>query len=331
MRVILLALIVSALVVSAAVFEEDQYEFLFTKWVQQHKKSYDADEFFYRFNVFKANVDKIHEHNLGGHSWKMAMNHFGDLTADEFIATHTGYKRINMSQFRSKNVAQNVKTVAPPSAVDWRVHGAVTPIKDQGQCGSCWAFSTTGSTEGIHFLKTGKLVSLSEQELVDCSQAEGNSGCEGGLMDFGFQYIIDNKGITSEKSYPYTAQDGTCQSSGKTNVATINGFSDVTANSATALKSAAAIQPVSVAIEADQDGFQFYSSGVFTGTCGDALDHGVLVVGYNSTTTPHYWIVKNSWGTSWGMEGYMNMLDDATKNGGSGQCGIMSEPSVPTI
>jgi C1A family cysteine protease len=330
MRVILLALIVSALVASAAVFEEEQYEFLFTKWVQQHKKSYDTDEFFYRFNVFKANVDKIHEHNHGGHTWKMAMNHFGDLNADEFIATHTGYKRINMGVLRSNNVAELDSDVSVPTAVDWRVHGAVTPIKDQGQCGSCWAFSTTGSTEGAYFLKTNKLVSLSEQELVDCSQAEGNSGCEGGLMDFGFQYIMDNKGITTEKAYPYTAQDGTCASSGKPVGATISGFSDVKSNNAPALRTASAVQPISVAIEADQDGFQFYSSGVFSGACGASLDHGVLVVGYNQTTTPHYWIVKNSWGTSWGMAGYMNMLDDSTKNSGAGQCGILSEPSFPT-
>jgi len=333
MKLAVFALLLSVLVVSAVVFEEEQYEFLFTKWVQQHKKSYDADEFFYRFNVFKSNLDKIHQHNQhGGKSWKMSMNQFGDMTADEFIASHTGYNRINMGVFRGKNAPKSVKGPhAVPDSVDWRNEGAVTPVKDQGQCGSCWAFSTTGSTEGAYFLAKHSLVSLSEQELVDCSQEEGNSGCEGGLMDFGFQYIIDNKGITTEKAYPYTAQDGTCQSKGKPPGATISSFTDVAPSDNDALHTAVAQQPVSIAIEADQDGFQFYSSGVFSGDCGDALDHGVLVVGYNQTASPAYWIVKNSWGSSWGDMGYIYLVDDATLNGGTGQCGMLSEPSYPVI
>jgi len=331
MKLTVLALFISAIVVSAAVFQEDEYEFLFTKWVQQHQKSYDSDEFFYRFNTFKDNLDKIHTHNQGKQSWTMAMNQFGDLTADEFIATHTGYNHINMGVLRNANAKHHERKVKLPQAVDWRTSGAVTPVKDQGQCGSCWAFSTTGSTEGAWFLAKNKLVSLSEQELVDCSQAEGNDGCEGGLMDYGFQYIIDNDGITTEKAYPYTATDGTCQSSGKPVGATISTFSDVTPMDNDALRTAVVQQPVSIAIEADQDGFQFYSSGVFSGTCGDALDHGVLVVGYNQTVTPAYWIVKNSWAATWGDQGYIYLVDDATLNGGSGQCGLLSEPSYPTI
>jgi cathepsin L len=333
MKFTVLALLVSTLVVSAVVFEEDQYEFLFTKWVQQHKKSYDADEFFYRYNVFKANLDKIHAHNHGGHSYSMAMNQFGDMTGDEFISTHTGYKHINLSTLRSKNGPKESphKASSAGKAVDWRLQGAVTPVKDQGQCGSCWAFSTTGSTEGAYFLATHTLVSLSEQQLVDCSAAEGNSGCEGGLMDYGFQYIIDNKGITTEKAYPYTAKDDpTCKAKGKPVGATITTFTDVASNNNAALHTAVDGRPVSIAIEADQDGFQFYSEGVFTGTCGNALDHGVLLVGYNSTVTPPYWIVKNSWGASWGDMGYIYLVDDPTLNGGSGQCGLLSEPSYPT-
>jgi len=261
----------------------------------------------------------------------MAMNQFGDMDADEFIATHTGYNKVNMGVLRSGNTKHHKVGVKLPSAVDWRTSGAVTPVKDQGQCGSCWAFSTTGSTEGAYFLSTKKLVSLSEQELVDCSAAEGNSGCEGGLMDFGFQYIIDNKGITTEKAYPYTATDGTCASTGKPVGATISSFSDVSPSDNDALRAAVVQQPVSIAIEADQDGFQFYSSGVFSGDCGDALDHGVLVVGYNQTASPAYWIVKNSWGSSWGDAGYIFLVDDATLNGGTGQCGLLSEPSYPVV
>jgi len=243
----------------------------------------------------------------------MAMNQFGDMDADEFIATHTGYNRVQMGVLRKANTRRHLLGAgAPPTYVDWRDNGAVTPVKDQGQCGSCWAFSTTGSTEGAWFLSSGQLVSLSEQELVDCSAAEGNAGCEGGLMDYGFQYIIDNDGITTEKAYPYTATDGQCASTGKPVGATITSFSDVAGSDNDALRTAVAQQPVSIAIEADQDGFQFYSSGVFSGDCGDALDHGVLVVGYNQTSTPAYWIVKNSWGASWGDAGYIFLVDDAT-------------------
>jgi len=331
MKLTLVALLVAALAVSASVFEEEEYETLFTKWVQQNQKSYDADEFFHRFNIFKNNVDKIELHNQGGHSYKMKMNQFGDMAADEFIATHTGYNQVNMGVLRKANSKKHTLGAKLPTAVDWRTKGAVTPVKDQGQCGSCWAFSTTGSTEGAYFLSTKKLVSLSEQELVDCSAAEGNSGCEGGLMDYGFQYIIDNAGITTEKAYPYTATDGTCASTGKPVGATISSFTDVTGSDNDALRAAVAQQPISIAIEADQDGFQFYSSGVFSGDCGDALDHGVLVVGYNQTASPAYWIVKNSWAATWGDAGYIFLVDDATLNGGTGQCGLLSEPSYPVI
>jgi len=329
MKVAILALFISAIVVSGYVFEESEYETLFTRWVQKHSKSYDADEFFYRFNVFKDNVDKIYQHNQAKHSWKMGMNHFGDMTAEEFIATHTGYKQVKMDTLRASNT-KNLEGKATPSFVDWRSKGAVTPVKDQGQCGSCWAFSTTGSTEGAYFLAGNGLVSLSEQELVDCSQAEGNDGCNGGLMDYGFQYIIDNNGITTEAAYPYTATDGTCQSDGMPVGATITTFTDVTGSDNDALRAAVAQQPVSIAIEADQDGFQFYTSGIFDGACGDALDHGVLAVGYNQTSTPPYWIVKNSWGSSWGDAGYIFLVDDPTLNSGTGQCGLLSEPSYPT-
>jgi len=131
------------------------------------------------------------------------------MTNDEFVTYHHGYKYIRNPVARSKNT--KILSGQPAAAVDWRAKGAVTPVKDQGQCGSCWAFSATGSTEGAHAIATGSLISLSEQQLVDCSAAEGNDGCNGGWMDQAFQYMIDNKGITSEANYKYTAQDGTCK------------------------------------------------------------------------------------------------------------------------
>jgi len=230
---------------------------------------------------------------------------------------------------RSQNVDLSLLHAPAAADVNWTAQGAVTPVKDQGQCGSCWAFSTTGSTESIVFLKTGTLPSLSEQQLVDCSGKEGNQGCNGGLMDYGFQFIIDNKGIAAETAYPYTAKDGSCKA-GQTSIATITGFSDVPANSETALQAAITQQPIAVAVEADQNSFQFYTSGVMTAACGTALDHGVLAVGFGTDATGgDYWIVKNSWGGSWGSNGYI-LLGRGAKFNPNGQCGIQMESSFPT-
>jgi C1A family cysteine protease len=181
--------------------------------------------------------------------------------------------------------------------------------------------------EGAWFISKGKLVSLSEQQLVDCSTAQGNLGCNGGMMDNAFQYVIQNKGIVAEDSYPYTATGpNACQAAGKPVAATLSSFKDVPANSDDALVAAIALQPVSVAVEADQSAFQFYSGGVMTGTCGTALDHGVLAVGYDSDS----FIVKNSWGADWGANGYIQ-LARGPSYGPAGQCGILSAASVPVV
>lgn len=321
------SIIVAALAASPAFAAVDS----FASWAQKHGKTYKSrEELVLRRSVFAANVAKIEAHNAAGESWKMAVNKFADLTGDEFKARFIGGFRAQ--EKRSKNVNLELKLTnvsALPTSVDWEAKGAVTPIKNQEQCGSCWAFSTTGSVEGISFIKTQTLPSLSEQQLVDCSGAEGNQGCNGGLMDYGFQYIIDNKGICSEAAYPYTATDGTCASTKCTNVATITGFTDVPVNSETALLTAIVQQPVSVAVEADQDCFQFYTSGVMTSTCGTQLDHGVLAVGYGTQGSDDYYKVKNSWGADWGMKGYI-LLGRGAKFNPSGQCGIQMAASYPT-
>jgi len=297
-------------------------------------KAYSSpEELKLRRNIYAANVARIEAHNSetaqGKHTFTMGVNKFADMLPSEWKATYgAGYRS---KEKRSANVNTSLlstKVEALPTSVDWTDKGAVTPVKDQGQCGSCWAFSTTGSTEGSVFLKTGTLTSLSEQQLVDCSGAEGNQGCNGGLMDYGFQYIIDNKGIGSEASYPYTAADGTCKK--VPSVSTITSFTDVPTGSETALMTAAAQQPVSVAVEADQDSFQFYTGGVMTAACGTNLDHGVLVVGYGTDAANggDYWKVKNSWGASWGEKGYIR-LGRGKSFGNNGQCGIQMDPSYP--
>jgi len=223
---------------------------------------------------------------------------------------------------RSKNYAEK-KSGSIPSSLDWRSKGAVTPVKNQGQCGSCWAFSTTGSVEGAHEIATGTLISLSEQQLVDCAGAYGNEGCNGGLMDDAFEYIIKNGGICSEASYPYQGVDGTCQTC--TNVATISSYTDVPSGNEADISTVVQAGPVSIAIEADQSAFQFYSGGVFSAACGQNLDHGVLIVGYGTLNSKPYWIVKNSWGATWGMQGYILMIQ------GKDECGLALAASQPHV
>jgi C1A family cysteine protease len=256
------------------------------------------------------------------------VNKFSDLTGEEFKALYASGYRAQEKVSKNVNLTLlHTPKAALPASVDWNAAGAVTPVKDQGQCGSCWAFSTTGSTEGAVFLATKTLLSFSEQQLVDCAGAEGNQGCNGGLMDYGFQYIIDNKGIGSEASYPYKAADGTCKK--VPSVATIKSFSDVPTNSETALMTAIVQQPVSVAVEADQASFQQYSGGVMTAACGTNLDHGVLAVGYGTSAGKDYYQVKNSWGADWGSKGYIMLGRGAQFNAGKGQCGIQMDPSYP--
>jgi len=323
MKAVLVCVLLGLAVVNAAVFKEEEYQLLFTRFMTQYNKKYNQDTFFYRYTVFKANMDKIYLANKQKHSYTLGMNEMGDMTHAEFKATKLGYKKIDRSFLRAKNSeGPHMHVKNAPASVDWRSKNAVTPIKNQQQCGSCWAFSTTGSTEGAVAIATGKLISLSEQQLVDCSTAQGNQGCNGGLMDQAFQYIIANNGITTEAAYPYTAMDGTCNTS-VTAAATITGFTDVASGSESALVNAVAIGPVSVAIEADQACFQFYTSGILNDpSCGTNLDHGVLAVGYSQSGG--YWIVKNSWGTSWGMNGYVEIAM------GMDECGINTEPSYPT-
>jgi len=305
---------------------DDVDQFLFTSFIKQHSKQYDVDSFFHKYSTFRENVKRVVDHNKANLGWTNAINHYGDLTADEFDSMHKGFNYRNYEYLRNQNL--HVVSGEPLAAsVDWREKNAVTPVKNQGQCGSCWAFSTTGSTEGAVSIATGKLISLSEQELVDCAQPEGNHGCQGGLMDMGFEFIIKNGGIASESEYPYDAKNENCKASEEPNKAKISGFKDVAKGDEDALKDALNKGPVSVAIEADKMAFQFYHQGVFDGNCGSQLDHGVLVVGYGTDedSGKDYWWVKNSWGEQWGDQGYIRIAM------GKDLCGIADCASYPTI
>jgi len=250
----------------------------------------------------------------------MGVNQFTDLTTQEFSDLYLGYipRQNDYARSLNEHVAPENQVLA--DSLDWRTKGAVTPIKDQAQCGSCWAFSTTGSVEGANQIKSGQLQSFAEQQLVDCAGSAGNQGCNGGLMDDAFEYIIKNGGIGSEASYPYTAKDGKCTK--VASVGTVSKYTDVKKNDETGLMSAVNIEPVSVAVDAQS--WSSYRKGVMTGACGKSLDHGVLAVGYGTDGSDNYWIVKNSWGTSWGEAGYIRLIRD--KN----ECGIAAAASYPT-
>ncbi|KAI9996038.1 hypothetical protein PInf_013216 [Phytophthora infestans] len=279
-----------------------EYEHEFSAWMKTHSVSFsDALEFAKRLENYIANDMYIMEHNLEN-AWtgvKLDHNEFSSMSFEEFKFKMTGY--VMPEGYLEQRLASRVDNlwsdVQVPDSVDWQDKGGVTPVKNQGMCGSCWAFSTTGAVEGAAFVSSGKLVSLSEQELVDCDH-NGDMGCNGGLMDHAFAWIEDNGGICSEDDYEYKAKAQVCRDCEK--VVKISGFQDVNPQDEHALKVAVAQQPVSVAIEADQKAFQFYKSGVFNLTCGTRLDHGVLAVGYGSENGQKFWKVKNSWGSSWG-------------------------------
>jgi cathepsin L len=310
------------LVCCAFALTEKEYQTAFTSWMQQNQKSYSHDEFQYRYQVFRTNLDYINGFNAQNKSFTLGMNQFGDLTNAEYRRMYLGLKAPNQ---RVPSVRHPTPKPNAPASWDWSKQGAVTPIKNQQQCGSCWAFSTTGSTEGCHFITKKSLISLSEQNLVDCSDAQGNQGCDGGLMTQAMDYIISNSGIDTESSYPYTATDGTCHFS-KSNVgATLASYVNVNQGDENDLQAKTYTGPTSVAIDASQSSFQFYSSGVYyEPACSSTqLDHGVLSVGWG-TSGSDYWIVKNSWGTGWGMNGYIWMSRNKNNN-----CGIATMATLP--
>ncbi|KAF8406484.1 hypothetical protein HHK36_008573 [Tetracentron sinense] len=302
---------------------------LFTTWCEQHGKTYSSEEEkLFRLRVFEDNLAFVtHHNNMDNSTYTLSLNAFADLTHHEFKSSRLGLSK-SASKHRASWMPQEPVLLGDiPSSIDWRKEGAVTKVKDQGNCGACWSFSATGAMEGINKILTGSLVSLSEQELVDCDKSY-NSGCGGGLMDYAFQWAIENHGIDTEEDYPYEGQERTCNKNKlKRHVVTIDSYTDVPPSNEKQLLQAVVSQPVSVGICGSDRAFQLYSKGIFSGPCSTSLDHAVLIVGYGSDNGVDYWIVKNSWGTSWGMSGYIHMQ----RNSGNSQgvCGINMLASYP--
>jgi len=300
---------------------------------ERFDKSYaSSEEEAYRRGIFRKNLEFMQTENSKQVGYFLGVNQFADLLTREWASRFFGMVKPRQPYGDVPYLGRHrPSNITLPSSIDWMEKGAVTRIKDQGSCGSCWAFSTTGSLEGAYEIVTGKLISLSEQQLVDCTSSFGEGGCGGGLMDSAFKYA-QQTAMCTESSYPYRGVDGTCHASGCiTGIprGDVTGYRDVSTDSAHALMSAVAQQPVSIAIEADKPVFQHYSGGVLSGMCGANLDHGVLVVGYGTDPSGgDYWKVKNSWGKTWGINGYVLL-----KRGkhGAGECGILKQPSYPVV
>ena len=299
----------------------------YNRHLKKYNKYYDTTaDYWTHYYAFESNMDRIEEHNSRESSWKLGENNFTDLTFEDFKQVYLGSNPTKSTKNYPLFIKGNLSNV---TNVDWRVEGLVTGIKDQKQCGSCWAFSAVGSMEGAHAKKTGNLVSLSEQNLVDCSQNYGCEGCSGGWMNAAMEYVHYNGGIDTEDEYPYEAQDGNCMYKKNESGATVKSVVNITAGDTDALLNAVStIGPISVAIDAEYD-FQLYKSGIYKSTeCSkESLDHGVLIVGFGENSKGEkYYIIKNSWGTSWGVDGYIYWNRDIPN-----MCGIAQAASFPIV
>jgi len=302
----------------------------FDLYMSEHKKWYtNTEEYHMRRQIWQKNLDRIEEHNAKPDAtFKMAMNHLGDYTDDE-IQMLLMPKRAP-GHVSSATHTHKVSGQPLPDMVDWIAKGAVTSVKDQGICGSCWTFGTAGSIEGAWFLSSGDLLHLSEQQILDCAWGEWDSGCDGGEADTAMQWIMDNGGMATERAYPYMSTDHFCAASERGSGVRLTGYANVTGGELALQDAVATKGPVAIAIDAAHPEFEYYSSGVYynpackNGT--DDLDHEVLIVGYGTENGQDYWLVKNSWSTHWGNNGYIKMSRNRDNN-----CGIATDPNYPIV
>jgi cysteine peptidase B len=326
-----LFLVLASICISAAVRSclDCDAHYVFADFKQTYNRKYSASEEVKRFNCFQANLKKIDALNAKQDLATYGLNAFSDLCEDEFKVMHNLQVPVNRTRKNVPFLFNPAAVKAGAASVDWRQQGAVTHIKNQGMCGSCWSFSATGNMEGQYFRKNGKLVALSEEELVQCSSANGNMGCNGGLMDNAFDWVASNGGIDTEQDYPYTSgggNTGNCDNSklSKNAAKGFTGHNDLPNDEDQMATWVAQNGPASIAVDASE-GWQSYSGGIVTTCTGTQLDHGVLIVGYGIASGTNYWIVKNSWGTGWGENGYIRLQK------GTDQCGLTQMPCTVTI
>ncbi|KAE8588054.1 hypothetical protein XENTR_v10022313 [Xenopus tropicalis] len=301
-------------------------------WVKTHQKSYkDTEEERARRTIWEETLKFITAHNLeyslGLHTYEVGMNHLGDMTGEEVAATMTGYTDSGDSLDNVVHVPKQILEALPPASIDWRTKGCVTPVRNQGKCGSCYAFSAVGALECQWKNKTRSLVTFSPQELVDCSYTEGNNGCKGGSLNASFTYMMKN-GVMEDSAYKYTEKEEPCKKKKPSNTGVVKDFYTLPAGNETALKNAVGIDgPVSVVIDSSGQGFRMYNSGVYYDPyCTTNLDHSVLVVGYGTDNGNDYWLIKNSWGVGWGEQGYVKMARNRNNH-----CGIASYAYYLTV
>jgi C1A family cysteine protease len=298
----------------------------FANWQVQYGKTYNSKaEYQSALNAFAANEERIASHNSQGLSWELGHNQFSDLTKAQMKQR---FLRAKPPPAHLEVATELLNaTATPPASLDWVAKGAVTPVKDQANCGSCWAFSTTGAIEGAYQVKTGKLLSLSEQNLVSCS-FNGDLGCGGGEQTDGFCWTYHNKGICTEADYPYVSgggQDGqACNPKHCTPAVTVSGYKAVPKGDENALMQALLLGPVAIGMDASEEPFFMYKKGIIDSPkCGKAIDHAILLVGYGTENGKNYWKVKNSWNKSWGEGGYLRVAR------GKDMCAVADGASYP--
>ncbi|AQK40479.1 Fruit bromelain [Zea mays] len=338
----LLALVLLASLLAGTVFSDDIVPIhiplldRFQAWQAEYNRTYATpEEFQQRFMVYSENVKFIETMNQPGSSYELGENQFADLTEEEFkdtylmkldnVASSPEAMALTVDTMNRAGTSGGSNTNEAPNSVDWRTKGAVTPVKSQQHCGSCWAFAAVASIEGVHKIKTGRLVSLSEQEIVDCDRGGNNHGCHGGHSSSAMEWVTRNGGLTTESDYPYVGRQGQCMSDKLGHhAAKIRGRQAVQGKNEGALQHAVAGRPVAVSINASR-AFQFYKRGIFSGPCNTTRNHAVTVVGYGANASGHkYWIVKNSWGERWGEKGYVRMQRGVRAR--EGVCGIAIAP-----
>jgi C1A family cysteine protease len=319
-KILVLALALTSVVMAMHAHEKDSYIFgRFQEFTVKHNKKYSSiEETVARFKVFQSNYARLESFSLNSdRTYSVGINKFADMTPQEFRKTYRNLD-INMLNVEKAKSEGLTFSEAAPESHDWRKEGAVGPVKDQGQCGSCWAFSTVGNLEGLNYIKTKKFVQFAEQQLVDCDKGQ-DQGCNGGLMENAFAYLKTAGGLEKSSDYKYTARDGTCKFDKSKSAIQVTGSVFAKSQDEEEIKSFLySTGPLAIAINAEP--LQFYNGGIIDADANEcdpqSLDHGVTLVGYGSENGQDYWIVRNSWGSGWGEEGYFRFAR------GKGTCGV---------